>query len=150
MNFERQIAYNFWANKRILEAIGASSKTMKDEELLTHFGHILHAQIIWYNRVLEVDEKVDAWPNLTFQECQNKLFGKASIDLNNMAQKASQLCSYTNSKGLSFESKVSDIIQHVINHGQHHRAQIALLLRQKEVSPPATDFIVFTRQKDLQ
>jgi uncharacterized damage-inducible protein DinB len=145
MNFEQQIAYNFWANKRILEAIGASKETVKDEELLKHFGHILHAQIIWYNRVLKINEKVDVWPNLTFEECEKKLSGKESIDLNNMAEKAGQICSYTNTKGMSFESNVSEIVQHVIIHSQHHRAQISLLLRQKGLTPPATDFIVFTR-----
>ena len=150
MNFQRQLEYNFWANKRVLDVIGVSAKTKIDEELLHHFGHILHAQIIWYNRVLEITEEVDVWPKLTFEQCQNTLSGESSIDLRKMVKRAGEMCSYTNTKGISFESNVSDIIQHVIIHGQHHRAQIALLLRQKGITPPATDFIVFTRQKYLQ
>jgi uncharacterized damage-inducible protein DinB len=53
---------------------------------------------------------------------------------------------YTNSEGKKFENTVREIITHVVNHGTHHRGQIALLLREKGISPPATDYIFYARE----
>lgn len=53
--------------------------------------------------------------------------------------------SYQNSKGTPYETRFSDIVQHLIIHGQHHRAQISMLLRMSGIAPPATDFIFYTR-----
>lgn len=49
---------------------------------------------------------------------------------------------YTNSSGTSFENRLSDLLHHVIIHGQHHRAQIAKILRRVEITPPKTDFFL--------
>jgi uncharacterized damage-inducible protein DinB len=35
----------------------------------------------------------------------------------------------------------------VVNHGTHHRAQIALLLREAEIAPPATGYIYYLREQ---
>jgi len=144
MNFERQIAYNNWANNLILNAIGGSSETRNNPELLKQLGHLIHVQIEWYNRVMGIDKKTVIWPELSFKEYE-ELILEAPVDLNKLIPKAAEICSYRNSKGIAYETRVSDIIQHVIIHGQHHRAQIALLLRQKGITPPGTDFIYFTR-----
>jgi len=146
MNFERQIAYDQWANKLTINAISECEGTSSDTELTKHLGHLLHAQIIWYNRVLEIHEKVSLWPELSLEECLELISGSSAIDLNKLVPKANEICIYKNSKGESFQTKVAEIIQHIIIHGQHHRAQIALLLRQKGITPPATDLIFFTRQ----
>ena len=144
MNFERQIAYNNWANSLILEAIAVSSETRKDPELLKQLGHLIHVQIEWYNRVMKVDKNTIIWPELSFKECEELLL-ESPGGLNELIPKADEICNYQNSKGISYKTKVSDILQHVIIHGQHHRAQIALLLRQKGIDPPGTDYIYFTR-----
>jgi uncharacterized damage-inducible protein DinB len=43
-------------------------------------------------------------------------------------------------------------MQHVANHSTYHRGQIALMMRQLDAEPPATDFHVFLvegRREDL-
>ena len=37
---------------------------------------------------------------------------------------------YRNSRGERFERSLHDVLDHVANHGTHHRGQIVLLLRQ--------------------
>ena len=59
-----------------------------------------------------------------------------------------QLITYQNSKGVEYETKLSDIMHHIIIHGQHHRSQIAMLLRMSDIPPPGTDFIFYTRRME--
>ena len=56
-----------------------------------------------------------------------------------------EVINYTNTKGNKYNSCVLDIITHVINHGTYHRGQIALLMRQSELNPVVTDYIVHQR-----
>lgn len=146
MNFEQQIAYNSWANQLIADAIGESTETRTDTNLLRQFGHLLHVEKEWYNRVMKVNEDTEIWPTLSYEECVDLMSKGSVVDFSEFLSKLEEICSYKNSKGVEQKTKVSEILQHVIIHGQHHRAQIALLLRQKGVTPPGTDFIYFTRQ----
>ena len=52
---------------------------------------------------------------------------------------------YQNTKGDTYENRLRQIITHVINHSSHHRGQLALLLREKRVAPPANDYIIYKR-----
>ncbi|MBO6622065.1 MAG: hypothetical protein JJ892_09590 [Balneola sp.] len=146
MNFEQQIAYNSWANQLIAEAIGESTETRTDTNLLRQFGHLLHVEIEWYNRVMKVNEDTEIWPTISYEECIDLMSKGSAVDFLEFLPILDEVCSYKNSKGVEYKTKVSEILQHVIIHGQHHRAQIALLLRQKGITPPGTDFIYFTRQ----
>ncbi|WP_251921332.1 DinB family protein [Salinibacter ruber] len=56
-----------------------------------------------------------------------------------------QPVAYTNSTGARFETPLRDRCRHVVNHGTHHRAQIALVLREADGAPPPTDYIFFVR-----
>ncbi|WP_103020326.1 DinB family protein [Salinibacter altiplanensis] len=48
---------------------------------------------------------------------------------------------YTDSTGPRFETSPRDILCHVVNHRTHHRAQVALVLREADVAPPMTGSI---------
>ncbi|MCS3758141.1 DinB family protein [Salinibacter ruber] len=56
-----------------------------------------------------------------------------------------QPVAYTSSMGPRFETPLHDRCRHVVNHGTHHRAQIALVLREADGAPPPTDAIFFVR-----
>ncbi|MDB5136432.1 MAG: hypothetical protein JWP37_3035 [Mucilaginibacter sp.] len=53
--------------------------------------------------------------------------------------------SFKNSKGDSFNEKLSDILTHLINHGTHHRAQIGEQLKLAGSDLPGTDYILYIR-----
>lgn len=53
--------------------------------------------------------------------------------------------SYKNYVGDSYVNNVEHIMMHLVNHSTYHRAQIALLLRQKGHEPVNTDFITYDR-----
>ena len=52
---------------------------------------------------------------------------------------------YRNSKGERFEQGLNEVLDHVANHGTHHRGQIVLLLPQAGFAPPVTDLIAWQR-----
>jgi uncharacterized damage-inducible protein DinB len=47
--------------------------------------------------------------------------------------------------GDSYTNNVEMIMIHLVNHSSYHRAQIAMLLRQKGLEPINTDFITYDR-----
>ena len=52
----------------------------------------------------------------------------------------------TTSGGL-YTQPLWQMMQHLINHGTYHRGQVATMLRQLDVKPPATDSILFYRER---
>jgi uncharacterized damage-inducible protein DinB len=53
--------------------------------------------------------------------------------------------SYTNYVGDPYVTNVEMIMIHLVNHSSYHRAQVAMLLRQKGFEPINTDFITYDR-----
>jgi uncharacterized damage-inducible protein DinB len=55
---------------------------------------------------------------------------------------------YRNSKKEQFKEPVYQVLMHVFNHATYHRGQMVTMMRQLDVKTiPATDFIVFSRNK---
>lgn len=117
----------------------------------TLFSHMLRAQDIWYGRVAGTDHAaLDLWATDSLQDCAERLEAStrrwtALLDDRDDALDAP--VAYTNFSGTAFETPLQDIVLHVVNHGTHHRAQIALLLREADIAPPATDYIFFRREQ---
>jgi len=55
---------------------------------------------------------------------------------------------YENLKGEEFWTPLRDILFHVVTHGDHHRGQIAMLLRAAGRDPADTNFITFAREEE--
>ncbi|MFB6272874.1 MAG: DinB family protein [Salinibacter sp.] len=116
------------------------------------FSHVLRAQDVWYGRVENTDHAtLDLWSDEDLSACVDRLepttrrwqavlHERAPHDLD-------QPIAYTNSQGTAYETSLRDILSHVVNHGTHHRAQIALVLREAGVAPPVTDYIYFLREE---
>jgi uncharacterized damage-inducible protein DinB len=52
---------------------------------------------------------------------------------------------YKNYVGDLYTNNVEMIMIHLVNHSSYHRAQVAMLLRQKGFEPINTDFITYDR-----
>lgn len=144
MSAEKKTEYDLWANQRILEAM----KEVRDQELLAKlcrlFAHLFKAQVIWYNRVMNIPEKTEIWGDHTVEDCSSLLNDSPAM-LKGITDHIGESRIYVNSKGTQYESSVEDIFEHVIIHGQHHRAQILMLLSAGGIEPPATDYIFYAR-----
>lgn len=144
MDLEKLLNYDEWANRKVFSAIKDLPESKSRNEIFTLFSHLLAAQVIWMNRITGAKNKLELWPELPLSEMET-LLNQNPGKLKNLIPKASQTIQYFNSSGTEFQNSVEDILTHLTIHGQHHRAQIATLLRQAGIKPPGTDLIFFLR-----
>jgi len=145
--FTRLFNYDTHTNLLMTEMIINAGNPEKPVQLM---AHLLAAQQVWLTRckgepftgVLWPDWKADTFVS-TIEEN-----GKGWLDFLNSLSPADfdTSISYKNSKGESFENKLSDILAHAINHGTHHRAQAGQYLKSNSVDLPFTDYIFYIRQ----
>ncbi|GAA5522706.1 hypothetical protein Asal01_02669 [Fodinibius salicampi] len=148
-HFLRLYSYDIWANDQILLTLQDNLNFPEADEAIAYYSHIAGAQEVWYNRIKgQSTDELDIWPDYGLSEGLQKLKTLSEewkLLIENNRSSLEKLIAYQNSKGKAFETPLSDILQHLIIHGQHHRAQIAVLLRNAGITPPATDFIFFSR-----
>lgn len=139
--------YDSWANSTVFRSIRQLPESKKRSEILSLFAHLLTAQLVWVNRIKKEPLPSEIWPSLSIPEIE-KLLQDNPPKIRELISKKGEVIHYKNSKGESFTNSVEEILLHLTIHGQHHRAQIATLLRQAGQTPPATDFIFFLRTLD--
>ena len=141
-------AYNEHANQQFIEIL--SSLETAPEKAIGFIDHIFNAHQIWLNRIQMEAPNFGVWqphdPNKWF-ELNEQLHQRTRtyLDADPANRSLDATISYQNSKGQSFTNALKDIYFHVINHSTHHRSQIALLLRQNKIIPPASDYIFYKR-----
>lgn len=149
MNYLHKLSnYNYWANEKLLIYFNELSSTLPPSCLYL-FSHIFNAQSIWIARIFKELELYTVFQEHTLEECKqiHKTTSEGlekllqSPDLNLQAQ-----IIYKNSKGVSFNNSLEDILLQVFNHGTYHRAQIAKELRLNQIEPINTDYIMFVRE----
>jgi len=151
--------YSAWASKRLVDAL----EPLSSGELWRDFGtadksvvgtlvHTFAADRIWMARVegnvparftdpaqdMHVHVLRDEWPKVydLWKQWAANLTGEG----------AHQLLTYQNLKGDSFQTPIWQVVLHVVNHGTHHRGQVAGFLRSMGHTPPVLDLIAYYRQ----
>lgn len=143
--------YTRWANREIITAV----ETVDEHDaawsrIIRLLSHIMRAQEIWLGRVQDTDgARTAVWDDDDLETCIRRAETSTQDWLTHL-----EACTeadfevaieYTNSKGQPFTNELRDICAHIVNHGTHHRSQIALLLRDAGIAPPPTDYIVYLR-----
>lgn len=123
---------------------------VEDETIFNLMSHIVSAQFIWLHRVEGLPTSpFPPWELYKLSEIE------AMVDesnarwvkfLNNYkVDTLEEVIHYQNTAKKNHENRLVDIINHVINHSTHHRAQVSLRLRQLDIAPPLIDYIIFKR-----
>jgi uncharacterized damage-inducible protein DinB len=142
--------YDCFANKTILDVLIKSNQPAKAVQLM---AHLLAAQQVWYNRCKSLppftgtlwqdDGKIEEFAGAIRKNNTEWVSYLKSLNPDNFEG----IISYKNMKSEPFESKLSDILMHIINHGTHHRAQIGQHLKLAGIENlPVLDYIAYTRQ----
>ena len=145
--FTRLFYYDTHTNLLMTEMIINAGNPEKPIQLM---AHLLAAQQVWLARCKgEATINVVLWPDWkadTFTKTieENSKGWTDFLDKCTPADFDRQM-SYKNTKGESFENKLSDILAHVINHGTHHRAQIGQYSKSGGADLPFTDYIAYLR-----
>jgi uncharacterized damage-inducible protein DinB len=142
-------AYNDWANQRVIEMSQPLSDDQLDEVRPMGFGtlrntlfHILEAESLWLDRWLAKPWRplVPDAGGMPVAEMGARLARVAAernpllADANDPA--LSRRIRYRNTQGRDFSFELGDLMNHVINHGIHHRSQAMNYLKRFGVTVP--------------
>jgi uncharacterized damage-inducible protein DinB len=145
------LAYNFWANRRLLKAASRLSAKELDKDLRGSFrsleGTLRH--LLWGER-----SWLRMWREKSFGP---ELSGKELPDLPSIVEawrglEKEQTAYFDALDDAALHAPFSvdenryvlgELIQHAMNHSTHHRGQVVLMLRQLGKKPPGTGFRQF-------
>lgn len=145
--FLDRFRYTEWANRVWLARLQELSDPSPQARGI--LGHVVAAEELWLVRITGSNKSVVVWPDYSL-DVIGKVMGQAYADWTAWFGRTEHppldtLITYTNSQGERFSSSLNDTLTHVVNHGNYHRGQIALLVRQAGYQPVYTDFIHATR-----
>jgi uncharacterized damage-inducible protein DinB len=155
--------YDRWANNRVLQAVSALSSEQFTRDLGGSFRsvrdtlvHIIGGEWIWlaywkeppHSSALLTDLRMrrdalfnpDTFPNVAALQLE---WAKLEAE---QAEFVNRLTNQSLEKMLPFRTtqvRLAHLMQHLANHSTYHRGQVAMMLRQLEAKPVATDFHVF-------
>lgn len=150
-HYHTMFAYNQWANRLFLDCL--SNNTVANAKVFLLMSHLLTAEEIWLCRLTgEAAPNERLWEEYALPELGAKAQKNAEAWNSWLSELNEQVLikdiSYRNTKGVEFTTAVADILNHVVNHGTYHRAQIASLLRLEMVDPPVSDYIQYVRVQE--
>ena len=148
----RLVAYNQWANEKILCAIDGMSAEELARPVDAYFGsleknlqHILLATRVWLARWKATtpptlqDRVTTPWRDAyAVTHAELKTFVESLTD-----DSAGRIVDYKNTKGEPFRMALDQLITHVVNHGTHHRAETGALLERIGRSPGDMDYVYY-------
>ena len=139
--------YDRWATDQVVSSM--KGQKVADEYCLLSLSHLLHVDRIWLDRMKNGSSDVSMNERMSLEEC-GQLSGIVSTGILKFigSQHPDHLfskCRYKNTKGKIFDDSYVDILTHMLNHGEHHRAQIVSRMRSIGAIPPATDYILYVR-----
>jgi uncharacterized damage-inducible protein DinB len=144
--FLKLYQYNVWATKRVLNCL--EKQHVSDEKILSIMGHVVAAQYLWLHRIKGLPPaQVKLWGEYKLAQLSTMAdeAGKLWLEFVESTDNFNRDLEYINYVGEPYITNVEMIMIHLVNHSSYHRAQIALLLRQKGLEPINTDFITYDR-----
>ncbi|MFY9673321.1 MAG: DinB family protein [Terriglobales bacterium] len=147
----RLFDYDGWANGECLKSLRSATPP---ESAIGRMAHILSAKKLWLERLRQVPQSMAVWPGSTLEDCQALADEMVLAWREHLAgltvEGLAEIIQYKNSKGESWESRVEDVLMHVVMHSAYHRGQIAMEMRKSGMEPAYTDFIHAVRQGALK
>jgi uncharacterized damage-inducible protein DinB len=154
------IAYSAWASARLVDAAGELTPEgltrdfgTADKSVLGTLVHVFGADRVWLARLkgepvttylAEQDYRLavlqNDWPAL-YQRWKDWAAG--------LTDEAAQLeVSYNDMRGNPWRQPLGQLVLHVVNHGTHHRGQVAGFLRSMGHTPPQLDLVLYYRERE--
>lgn len=144
--FLKLYKYNAWATNRVIATL--VRQKVQDAKVLSLLGHIVAAQFLWLHRIKSLPPPdVKLWGEYSLDQLVGMSEGAAQqwLEFVQNNEDFNREMTYKNYVGEPYTNNVENIMIHLVNHSSYHRAQIAMLLRQKGFEPINTDFITYDR-----
>jgi uncharacterized damage-inducible protein DinB len=152
--------FNVWANERIIAFLKDNvSEEQLDKEIISSFPslrktlyHIWDAEGIWHARlngsspVFGLSKRFNGSTEESYQALLANSKAFADLIASKDEKYFQETLHYANTKGVKFENRICDIVQHCMNHSSYHRGQIITMLRQLGFTDLfETDYIAYCR-----
>lgn len=111
-------------------------------------GHVVAAQFLWLHRIKGLPAPdVKLWGEYSLDQLLklSERAGKEWLEYIESTDNFDRMLTYKNYVNEPYTNNVENIMIHLVNHSSYHRAQVAMLLRQKGYEPINTDFITYDR-----
>ena len=149
--FRRLIAYDAWADDRIIDAIEGLDEAELARPREAYFGslarnlcHLVIVQMRWLARwqgtpLPGADHPLPPW---------REAFAASHAALRRYVEPLKdgdfdRVVAYTLQSGATRRQPLGDLVTHLVNHGTQHRAETGLLLERLGRSPGDLDYVVF-------
>jgi uncharacterized damage-inducible protein DinB len=138
--------FDHWANGRALERA-----TDDDTEALREMGHVYFAQDVWYQRITtgtfpDGREPFAAMTIAAVCRMRDDWLPRWRALLDGQTTDPDQaLIAFTQAGGAELTLPLAEILQHVINHGTHHRGKAIAALRRAGREPLNVDYMCYIR-----
>jgi uncharacterized damage-inducible protein DinB/uncharacterized protein YciI len=142
--------YDRWAGLRYVRAL--EELASPSAEVMRLWTHVVISLETWFERVVAIQPpRTDFWPTgLDLATLARRLEGAQRAWRTHLERLEpagfARIVRFKNAKGEDCADPLEAIVRHVVNHGTHHRAQLASLLRAAGHTPPVTDFIAWRRE----
>lgn len=148
--------YHIWANERVLNHL----KSLPEEiftkrvdlgftsiaEILTH---LVTADELWFSRIREVGPPSSAIHQFKDIDETARYLNPLQTQIRDCLDTVvddGKIVAYSNKAGQKCQYSISDIIQHMANHGTYHRGNITTILRFLGYTGVLTDYIAFIQK----
>ena len=141
--FLEKFEFDFYASKNVIECIENQDDEVSPFVKKT-FSHCINAHHIWLSRLKEQQAESYFWddlPLMYFQKLHEVNYTE-TIDFIEKFELDSKI-NYHSSEGVNYSKSVVDILYHILNHSNYHRAQIIMDLKQNNLAYPSLNFITF-------
>jgi len=143
--FKDLFQYNRQRNSEMIEMCVQHTEQVS-ENTIKLMSHNLNAHHLWNHRILGDDGRYGPW-DLHLINSWNSIDEQnfnSSIEIIDSGRLEENL-HFKDRAGNPYENIVKDILFHVINHTNYHRAQMVLFLKSAGLEPGKTDFIYYKR-----
>lgn len=144
--YKDKFKYNFDINQKIIQNL-IENKDKLNDRILTLISHTLNAHHIWNARMLNTQIVHKVWDvydyekmiNIDIENHDNSLKAIENFDLD-------ESIDYVTMMNEPFCNTRQDVLYHILNHSNYHRAQINTELKNLGLNSIVTDYIFHKRQ----
>ena len=141
--FLEKFEYDFYASKNLIEHI-EQQESFVSSFVFKSFSHIINVHHIWLSRLKGSKAESHFWDELPLFYFQKLLEANytETIDFIERIELENKI-NYHSSEGVEFTKSMNDVLYHVLNHSNYHRAQIIMDLKNNNLTVPSFNFITF-------
>jgi uncharacterized damage-inducible protein DinB len=141
--FLDKFEYDYFAMRNWIKFIEEQEEQISDF-CITSVSHIVNVHHIWNRRLNEVLPESNTWDILPVDYLNKLAYANYMETINYLENhELNEKINYHSSEGVKISKLDTDILYHILNHSNYHRAQIVMDLKQKGLKHPNFNFISF-------